>query len=528
MPSSRIRGRPPTLFDKPEGALARFGWICRVLREYSGDPEIQHTGIFARLVSARLTEDLKPATINRMETGTAHFTADRIGAYEELLCLEQGTLFDTYIYLTRLEVAPGQGVLRPPRITDAAFFDLSFRVASDDPTLTAYDYLIFALALGASDRRKCLSAKRVRDHLATRLLDHFASAFERDERLLREAIILLAECVAPHIVERVKGDPIRLFNVVEALGFAPGKSAWRALLQLAAGLSDDVQAQTLIEPIRRWVRIDHERLEHICEAAPHLIAYCEEVVQAPAEAYTTREEALAFLVDARIKPTPRVMRYFNECRDEINQLRGRPVGTSRRDIAIALHERTQRQLMSRGVTGRHGATRDIPGLKPILEDALFAANRVDRLGISLALGALPIKADLCHAAGNMLLHDISADNYGIQRSVIRFMTKLGDPAAHSYFSRFGKQDIRDDGVRLSIAWALGTGSGRTDEQCLRKVKGPATVTTRRVIALAAARREYRNLLCEMLSDPNSTVRGEAAAALKALPKLTDAPCPGLG
>ncbi|MGW5439663.1 hypothetical protein [Nocardia asteroides] len=515
MATGRIPGRPPTIADAGKAA-GRFGWICRMLREYSGEPDIQHTPSFARRLAAHLPKELTPATVNRMETGAAKFDIGRVMAYEQTLGCVPGELLDVFVYLFRLEAAPGAQISWVDH-GDGWFYDLLYRICHNEP-VSSLDWLQFSMAARLPARSKIFDSARFAEDVFGRLIEDFSSSFERDERLLREALINLSPHSIPYIAERVDEDPLTLFNVVESLGFVQDRQAWAPLLRLCAKLDDGVQGQTLLETVRRWIPRDPGSFDDIRQTAPSLIPYCEHIIEDPTEAYTAREEAIAFLSAGRVAISPRLRKYMQDNRSEIRQLLVEPAAATKTEIIRAVHSYVGKHLASHGPHGRHGATGVPAGLSGMLTDAIFSKYRVQRLGFALALGPLQIASGLAHGAGLALLKDISNEDYGTQRAVLRLMTKIDHQAAHPYFSSFAHTKILDEGVRLTAAWALGTGSGPHDEMCLRALLPGAAVTTRRVIVLAAERRNFPKLLTELATDRSSVVSGEAARGIRRLPK----------
>jgi hypothetical protein len=65
-------------------------------------------------------------------------------------------------------------------------------------------------------------------------------AFERDSRLLREALIIIGRPAVPYIVELVHREPMRYYNNIEVLGNLDNNEALRALVSLGRQLNDSV------------------------------------------------------------------------------------------------------------------------------------------------------------------------------------------------------------------------------------------------------------------------------------------------
>ena len=156
---------------------------------------------------------------------------------------------------------------------------------------------------------------------------------------------------------------------------------------------------------------------------------------------------------------------------------------------------------------------EVPGLAGLLGVALFSGERVERLGTGAALGALPFAAAVSVALGRALVDDVDACDYGIQRSFLRLLTKIGHPEGHAFFSAFASGQPADEGARLAVAWALGTGSGNDDEAHLAQLASTSTAVTRRVVTLAAQRRGFWPLVERLSIDSDPQVSGEARRAL---------------
>lgn len=518
----RPSGRPPAPANRPESAVETFGWLCRLLRDLSTDQEIQQTPHFTKQLSSFLPRPITTATVNRMETGVAHFDIARIAGYEQVLGIDQGVLLDIYLYLSRLSAAPGQTVFnKSSGMSSGEFYDIAHLISSGY-RVTPYQWLMFTTEIAHGEQGSILESRRYRTAIIETLITDFGRSFESDERLLREAVINLAAQCIPQIVERVGDEPITLFNIVEALGFVSHRAAWDALLRMGNDIDDGVRAQTLIEPIRRWVRHDNLCIADLRDNAPGFLRYCEDVTIDSMEAFTTREEALLFLKVLQQPPSRKFRGYMQQNGSELQQLLVRLVGITQVEVVDSLTQEVNSSRIVRGILGRNGATARPIGFEHILGRALFSPERVHRLGLALALGPLRIAPDICGAAGNFLLSGAGRENPGLQRSLIRFMTKINNEAAHPYFSKFASTKIDDDGVRLSLAWALGTSTGVDDAAHLRNLVSGSSPTTRRVIALSAGRREFYGLLAELLNDPHSEVSAEAQRLLRDRPVVITA------
>ncbi len=481
----------------------------RALRSYHPRPEIRDTLLFSTELANYLGAPLKPATINRLENGDLAFDIRRVLAYEQALQVEPTSLVDVYIYLMRLD-GHAPRTQAHDLVTEAQYHDLLFKLAHGDE-LYPMDWLRLTWSISARGS-SLLESPRYRAVLFDRLIQQYGDSFERDERLLREALIILGDAAVPSILESARSAPIRYFNSIEVLGFSRSETAWNGLTSLAAEISDPANVQTLIEPIRRQLRADRSRLASLMQHAPNLVPYCLAILVNPNEAYTSREEALLLVSRRDLQVSSHWKRRLGEYEPDLNQLRLKLEGPSRQEVSSHLISSLQ-GLVGNTCASALGMPQVIPGLKDVLENSIFGQERVERLGLGVALSPLSISGDLSIALGRTLLL-IDSRDYGVQRSILRLMTKMAHPASHEFFTTFSKRRIVDDGTRLTTAWALGTGTCHEDERCLRLLIAGATPMTRRVIALAAARRKFHVLLSELAKDPDTQVASEARAALR--------------
>ena len=253
---------------------------------------------------------------------------------------------------------------------------------------------------------------------------------------------------------------------------------------------DPVLVQTLLEPIRRRVRTEPGRLADLFDRTPHLVPFCTDLLVDTDQPYTCREEALALLrVPGVPLPAAERRRLRGVSEEDIEQLRLRPTAAARADILDSVRASMQKEY-ARWPARVDEMPSEVPGLAGLLGVALFSGERVERLGTGAALGALPFAAAVSVALGRALVDDVDACDYGIQRSFLRLLTKIGHPEGHAFFSAFASGQPADEGARLAVAWALGTGSGNDDEAHLAQLASTSTAVTRRVVTLAAQRRGF--------------------------------------
>jgi len=474
------RGRPIRPFPEPKTALARFAWLVRATRAYHPDADVRATRTFALKFSAQ-GYALKAETLNKLERGHLPFNTGIVRAYEDALQLEPWSLVDGYLYSARLQnEAPTW-----PRSLVTTDWDQLNALARGE-TLTATELLQITAAETVGEATMINSAPW-RAALVGAVLDKFAVSFEGDERLLREALILLDEHAIPEILHRAKQDPLRYFNAIEALGFSSSPMAWEALAELAQHEMDPIQAQTLIEPVRRWLGRDASLWPGLLESSPALASSCLAFLFDPAQAFTAREEALALIRSAPLALTRRDLSRLDDVRTDLTQLQIRPVTHSRADLAKVVVRETSRALEEAG--GGAGSPH-VDGLSSLVQTAVYDMERVGRLGAATVLSASPVREAVGQALG-YLLHHIDNDDYGTQRSIVRALTKARTTAGNKAMSRFASQSrVADEGLRLALAWALGLTNDPEDRDALAKFFEAGTYVTKQVAMLSWSRRNF--------------------------------------
>lgn len=499
--------------ERPRSARQRFAWLLRTLRAYHSRPDVRNTEEFCRNLNRFLAIPLKPATLNRLENAELPYTVEKAQAYERALNLPTFYLADVYVYLMRREgrhIDWGAGSRNPLEGKD---YDLLYQVIRDGH-LSADQWAYLAMRATAPHSR-LMESVRFRDAICLGVLQALGTSYEREERLLLEALISLGDVAVPYILEYVRADPSRYFNAIEVLGFIQTNNAWNGLINLADGILDGVSGQTLLKPIRRRISCDPTLLTQLAERAPGIAPYCIETLLNMNEAFTTREEALALLNSANLYVDPKARRLLNDYREDLQQLRLRPVGLGTRDL---LHQLINhfREVSAFSNVVALGLPEVVPGLSDLLGYAVFYPERMQRQALASTLAPLGAGPQLTQALGMTLLRSLDARDYGVQRSIIRLMTKMGHNEAHRFFSQFAETRIQDQGVRLSITWALGCGSLAGDDVRLQALAEDASPTTRRVIVIAAERRGYRAVLESRTADPDPSVASEASKALHRL------------
>ena len=220
------RGRRPLPLERPRGGREQFAWLSRAIRTYLLEHEVRRTSSFTERINGHLHRPMQPESVNRLENAQLDFDIERVRAYERVLDVEVDHLIDIYIHLVRLDgIAPRWRADGPAGRSSPADFDLLHRVARDEP-LPAGEWLTLSHAVGTR-RTEVLDSSRFRDSFGHGLLAEFGRSFERDERLLREAIINAGDAVVPYVLEYARSAPITHFNAVEALGYMSSHAACR-------------------------------------------------------------------------------------------------------------------------------------------------------------------------------------------------------------------------------------------------------------------------------------------------------------
>jgi hypothetical protein len=507
----RLKGRKPALTPKPETPEQALGWLVRVLREYSNDPVLQHTPSFARILSEHLSASVSEATLNRMESGNGPFPSSRLAAYELTLGLSALDLRDVKIYLDRLSGRPKGPHVPRGEIELAKVLDIGYKLGAGGP-LSPSEWLDFSSWIAQSPNSFAgISRISMRDNLASALLEAFANSYERDERLLREAIIRLGPLIEPYISEEVLSRPLETFNLLESLGFMTTQSSWRTLVQSIEIIDDDAAAQTLIEPTRR--RLMSMTPELSMSGVAPLADYCIEALEDRYRAFTTREESLRFLqASGAARRSGRFRRYVNEDLEDVRQLAIRPSAITRKEALDQVLASIHCEMIARKEFGRNGSTALPAGLSYMLEGAIFTEDRVERLKYGVILSHTPF-ADAIAVGCVKTIRMIPIQDYGIICSLIRLVTKINSPAGFDELSTLNITEGWHESIRLSMSWALGLGRSSGDENRLLMLSNASGVTSRRVIVLSAARRGFWSLVSTLAADTSDLVRREAGRQL---------------
>lgn len=505
-------GRKLLPMEQPRLPLQKFAWLVRAIRAFHQEPKIKETNSFTAALNHHLEdEQLKPATINRLESGSADFTIERCTAYEKALGLAPLDLVDCYLYASRAEGrTPKTSAARVNEATGAEV-ELIWRLAEDEH-LTAPEWL--RLAYLYRNRPELLSAPRIRESFLHRLLDDAGQSFEKEERLIREVIIITGADVLPVLRERLRTDPLRYFTTCEAAGFMAEPQSREFLAELALSMRDGAVTATLLEPLRRSMQDHGLGSADLGDRAGAFKDYALNLLDDTDEFFTAREEAFSLLRWGRFDLAPRERSRIQALHEDLQQLRLVSRATYQRELVTDIADRFSRDLSASTLAG-NGMPLAVPGLRTFIQDGIFSAERIDRLTASVLIRPWQLSGILGQSLGTVVTHSVDKKDYGVQRAAVRFLTKLTRPEALEPIRAIGWSHLQDDSVRLTVGWALGAGSSQEDSSLLRHLGQKATTTaTRRVVALSAARVGARAVLQDLARGTDSVAAAEARELLR--------------
>ncbi|WP_158997496.1 hypothetical protein [Streptomyces aureus] len=497
--------------EQPRLPLQKFAWLVRAMRAFHQDPKIQETASFTAALNRHLEEELKPATINRLESGKADFTIERCSAYEKALGLNALDLVDCYLYASRAQgLTPKTSSARLTEATSTEM-ELIFRMGEGE-NLTTPEWL--RLAHLYRNRPDLLSRPRIRETFLHKLLDNAGQSFEKEERLVREVLITTGPDVLPILQERLRTDPLRYFTTCEAAGFMTGTQSHEFLADLALGMRDGAVTATLLEPLRRSLQANGRGPAGMEHRAPEFKDYALKILDDTDEFFTAREEAFTFLRWGGFALTGREHARMQSIREDLQQLRLVTGQAWQRELLAEVKKRFISDLSASPLAGA-GTPLEIPGVQTFIQEGLFSPERIDRLTASVLIRPWQLSGLLGSSLGAVISQNVDKNNYGVQRAAVRFLTKLMRPEALEPIRTIGWSHIKDDSVRLVVGWALGAGSPEHDASLLRHLGQTATTTaTRRVVALSAARLGAHPVLQDLASSTDSLAAAEAQELLR--------------
>ncbi|WP_146076908.1 HEAT repeat domain-containing protein [Rathayibacter sp. AY1A5] len=467
-------GRPRNPIEQPRLPLERFAWLVRVLRANAEDPDINSPEKFALQLNSHLTRPLTSTSINKLERGTEmQFSVDKVRAYERVLDLDYLSLVDLFIFSSR--VAGGKVDWQREANTDleARFHDGVIALA-EGQTLPPSELL--ALAVMAKRDHPGALRSRAGILITEAVLDSYGISFERDERILGEALIQLGDRVVPLIQERVTASPIQYFNAIESLAHIDTPASWQALLGFANSDYDSIRTQTIVQPIRKWLirrpelmHLDYKSLEKLKTDAMASVIDMH-------DAYTSREENLHLLQLLKVSKSDKQIYKEKEMRSDIEQLTMREVS------------HTRRELLNHIDSSADDALSRTSGLRAIVEDAIYVTDRVERLSVGALLGISATFHPALKVTATALWQDPDA---GVQRSIIRLMAKAGSSDGLREVANITRRrPPKDEGVRLAAAWALGMSDQAADKNTLEQLRENGAPTTRVVAEMSLRRRGF--------------------------------------
>ncbi|MFC9254851.1 hypothetical protein [Amycolatopsis thailandensis] len=504
-------GRKLLPMEKPITMKDQFAWLVRLIRCTHGDPAVRNTETFSRMMSTSSGEALKPATINKLEGGTLDFSIERCIAFEEALDLNLGDLVDPYIWLCRqAEEAPRTNWSKI-REVEASEIELLVRVAQEEQ-LPPIDWLRITSIY--RNRRELFQKPRTRESFFHGLMRDYGRSYERDQRLMREALINVGEDILPYLISYIQVEPMRYFNTTEAVRYFNENIDDKHLISLAERLDDSYSATCILESIGICLRRQGRRVDTLPEVGDVLREYVSDLLENTAELFMPREAALSLVRTGQVVLTQKQSRKIKQCRDELGQLAVQPSQFNPGQLLNQISTRLSRLLQEKRLSPETPIY--IPGLDLILRNGIFGRDRVGRLCMGGLLGAWQHAAEITDALGETLT-DIPTEDFGVQRSMVRLVTKIGSSNANANLRRLNPRRTRDENTRLSIAWAMGSGHDPEDLTYLESLwKVAQSRPGKRAIVVAAYRRSFGNLLSEIARDRDMVIHREAITSIRGI------------
>lgn len=505
-------GRKLLPLENPITGRERFAWLVRALRAFHDNPEVRETEKFSFSLDRFLEESLKPATLNRLENGDLDFSVERCIAYEKALGLEQDLLLSVYVYVLRRDGQAPRGRRLKIREVDAADLELIYRLGCGEP-IKAVEWLDLSF-LYRSRSDLFAHSVRLRGALFEGVLRDLASTYEKDQRLMREALINIGDELAPLIVECATEDSVRYFTAVEALGHMDGPKSWEGLIALREYVQDSWAAQSILESAGRRVRGFGQSSRPDSDSMKYLFQHSVKILGDPEELFYAREAAADFIRTPGFVITAKQRAFLDAYRQDLRQLMVTPSDFRAEDVVSDILRRFEVALKATRDTGEIPLR--VPGLNKILHNGIFASNREERMVLATLLSAWNLSPLIAKAAGEVLI-EIPNNEYGTSRSMVRFLTKIRSDEMYPYFNQLLQEPNLEENIRLCLAWALGLGNDPNDVDSLAKIyRSTRNHATKRALSTAAFRRGAQGLLTEISHDANSSVSRGAILALSDL------------
>ncbi|WP_147290344.1 hypothetical protein [Lentzea flaviverrucosa] len=392
--------------------------------------------------------------------------------------------------------------------------ELIYRLGREEP-IEAVEWLGLSF-LYRSRPDLFANSARLRLALFEGVLRDLASTYEKDQRLMREALINIGDELAPLIVENVTADSVRYFTAVEALGHMHGQKSWEGLVALREHVQDNWAAQSILESVSRRVRNSKQLACADASSVRYLFEHAVKILGDPEELFYAREAAADFVRIPGFVIAGKQRAYLDASRQDLRQLVLRPSSFRPEDVIGDILRRFARSL---------NASRDareiplrVPGLSKILQKAIFSSNREERMALATLLAAWNLSPPAVQAAGEVLL-SIPSDEYGTSRSIVRCLTKIRSDEMYPYFNRLLQRPSLEENIRLCLAWALGLGRDPDDINSLTMLyRTTRSRATKRALSTAAFRRGAESLLEDISRDSDSSVSRGAMLALSDLLK----------
>ncbi|WP_394255695.1 hypothetical protein [Pseudoclavibacter helvolus] len=445
--------------------------------------------------------------MNRFEVGEVRYSHAEFAAYELAVGVVPGFFLDPLLHLARLEGA--RHPLRAAGQMDSLIS--SVQDVASGKQLSARDWVVFAAAYSELRARGLEIRSAFPDATAQRLLSEFEDAYEVEERFLGDAIAQFGANVATHVVERVEGDSIRTFNLIEAVGRMYTSESAALVSRMASSVLNDITAQTLFESYRRNLGLIQS--QGVNSDIRMVMDIAAEVILDENAAYTAREEAYALVASGRPGDIGvKLRKYYQQAPTELLHLvQGYASSVSKRLLREVLAG-VRLQMEARRLVSQSGAVVVPAGLSFILEQALFSPERSQRIAHALLISKTPVAGAVAVAAASLV--GAYAKPYpGLARSLIRLVTKIQSRDGEFELYRQTLPPHVDEGVLLSLAWGAGSTDVDTEGALASYADLKSGLTTQKVVLLSASRRSYSRVLEKLSQSSYAEIKNEAAIEL---------------